>query len=206
MVKVGEKTKIRKLKRIDIDKMVKWGKHDEPIFYHYNFPELSKDERDLWYALKAKKFRKKCFAIEKLDGKLIGYISLRDIKYLRRESELGIVFDPDIINNGYGTDALNNFLDIYFNKYKMKALFLRVAKFNKRALRCYQKCGFQIIDEVYEEFEEQFMSEEVKKDILEKYEEFDLKDGKLMTTYYYMEITKRKYIIHKQNLELLITL
>ncbi|RKD22271.1 hypothetical protein BET04_06240 [Caminicella sporogenes] len=206
LVMMGDKTKIRKLERKDVDKMIEWGKHDEPIFYHYNFPYLSEKERDLWFKIKTKKFTKKCFAIENLNGELIGYISLRNIKFFKRESELGIVFNPDVINKGYGTDALNKFLDIYFTKEKMKTLFLKVGKFNKRAIRCYEKCGFEIINEVYEEFEEQGLSEEIKKEIVEKYKDFDLKDNKLMTTYYYMKITKEKYIIHKNNLELLITL
>lgn len=206
MIIMGNKTKIRKLKREDVDKMVLWGKHQDPIFLHYNFPRFSKQERDLWFRIKARDFRRRCFAIEDMENNIIGYIALRDIKFFKRESEMGIVFDPNKLNQGYGTDALSNFLDLYFNKYKMKKLKLKVAKFNKRAFRCYEKCGFEILEEVYDEFEEQNIGIMTMKDIVKSNKEFDMNSGKLMTKYYYMDITKEKYIFHKENEELLITL
>lgn len=206
MIIMGDKTKVRKLKRRDIDKMVLWGKHQDPIFLHYNFPEFSNHERDLWYKIKARDFRKRCFAVENMKGCIVGYISLRDIKFFKRESEMGIVFDPDKLNQGYGTDALNNFLNLYFNKYKMKRLKLKVAKFNKRALRCYEKCGFKILKEVYDEFEEQNIGIATMKGIVKRNKEFGIDNGRLMTKYYYMDITKERYIFHKENQELLITL
>lgn len=206
MIIMGDKTKIRKLKREDVDKMVLWGKHQDPVFLHYNFPKFSKQERDLWFRIKARDFRRRCFAIEDRENNIIGYISLRDIRFFKRESEMGIVFDPNKLNQGYGTDALSNFLDLYFNKYKMKRLKLKVAKFNKRAFRCYEKCGFEILKEVYDEFEEQNIGIMTMKGIVKSNKEFAMNSGRLMTKYYYMDITKEKYIFHKENEELLITL
>ncbi len=206
MVKVGDKTIIRDLKRKDVDSMTKWGKHEDLTFLHYNFPYLNDKERNLWYKIKTQKSKKRCYAIEDLDKNLIGYISLRDIKFLKRESELGIVFDPKCIDKGYGTEALWNFLDIYFNKIKMKRLILRVAKFNKRAIRCYEKCGFIKTYEALEEFEEQYEDSEIRKNILNRYKDIIIKDNKLMTKYYYMHITNKIFVIHKKRMGMLITL
>lgn len=206
MYKRGNKIALRKLKREDVDKMLFWGKHEDPVFFHYNFPNLSQQERDLWYRIKVKDCRRKCFAIEDMERNIIGYISLRNIKFFKRESELGIVFDPSRLNKGYGTDGLNTFLELYFNTLKMKSLTLKVAKFNKRALRCYEKCGFKVSKEVLNEFEEQDMGSMTMKEIVENNEEFIIKNGKLMTNYYHMNITKEIYLFHKENEELLITL
>jgi len=206
LIKVGKKTIIRNLERKDIDNMMQWGKHDDSIFLHYNFPDLTERERDIWYDVKVKKFGRKCFVVENMKGEIIGYISLRDIKFFRRKSELGIVFDPKVINQGYGTDALCNFLELYFNRLRMKILTLKVAKFNKRAIRCYKKCGFKIINETLEEFQDQDMDEDLKNYIVQNYTDFKLIKGKLMTKYYYMKITKKKFVIHKEKKELLITL
>lgn len=206
MYRVGDKTRVRRLERKDVDKMLLWGKHESLEFLHYNFPNLSKQERDLWYKVKATSFRRKCFAIEDMEGNLVGYISLRDIKFFRRESELGIVFDPNRLNEGYGTDGLYNFLEVYFNILKMKKLILKVAKFNMRALRCYEKCGFKISREALDEFEEQNLGLMTMKKMVQDNKNFQVDNGKLMTKYYYMQITKEKYIFHKQNKELLITL
>lgn len=206
MIIMGDRTRIRKLKREDVDKMLLWGKHEDPVFLHYNFPNLSRQERDLWYRIKAKDLRRKCFTIEDEEGSLIGYIALRDIKFLKRESEMGIVFDPNKLNQGYGTDALSNFLDLYFNVLKMRKLKLKVAKFNKRAFRCYEKCGFQISKEVLDEFEEQNIGLLTMKRIEKENKEFKIDNYKLMTKYYYMHITREKYLFHKEKEELLITL
>lgn len=206
MYVVGDKTKVRRLSREDVDKMASWGKHEEPEFLHYNFPNLSKQERDMWFRIKARNFTRRCFAIEDSDDNLVGYISLRNIRLFRRESELGIVFDPSKLSKGYGTDGLLTFLDLYFNNLKMRRLILKVAKFNKRAFRCYEKCGFTVYDEILDEFEEQNLGLMTKKQIVEGNEEFDIYKGKLVTKYYYMYINREKYLFHKENEELLITL
>ncbi|WP_432662009.1 GNAT family N-acetyltransferase [Wukongibacter baidiensis] len=206
MYRVGDKTKVRRLKREDVDRMLLWGKHESPEFLHYNFPELSESERDLWYKIKARDFRRRCFAIEDMEDNLVGYISLRNMKFFKKQSELGIVFDPNKLSEGYGTDGLCTFLDLYFNNLRMRTLILKVAKFNKRALRCYQKCGFEIFREVFDEFEEQNLGVLMMKKIEQSNKEFKIKDGKLMTNYYYMHITRGKYLFHKENKELLITL
>ncbi len=206
MYRVGDKTKVRRLKREDVDRMLLWGEHENPEFLHYNFPKLSEIERDLWYKIKARDFRKRCFAIEDMEDNLVGYISLRNMKFFKRQSELGIVFDPNKLSEGYGTDGLCTFLDLYFNNLRMRRLILKVAKFNKRALRCYQKCGFQISREVFHEFEEQNLGVLTMKKITQSNKEFAIEDGKLMTRYYYMHITREKYLFHKENRELLITL
>lgn len=206
MIRRGEKTIIRKLVREDVDKMVKWGKHRDILFTHYNFPPYSPKERDLWFKLKAERKGNKCFAIEDLEGNLIGYISLRNIRFFKRESELGIVLDPDCLGKGYGSDALYNFLDIYFNDLKMKKIVLRVAKYNERAFRCYIKCGFEVLGEILDEFEDQDMEEDRKYILLNDFKDFTLKDGKIMAKYYFMKLTKEKYLIHKKQREVLISL
>lgn len=206
MYVVGDKTKVRRLNRQDVDRMSLWGKHEKLEFLHYNFPSLSKQERDMWFRIKARNFSRRCFAIEDNDDKLVGYISLRNIKFFRRESELGIVFDPSKLSKGYGSDGLSTFLDLYFNTLKMRKLILKVAKFNKRAFRCYEKCGFTVYNEMLDEFEEQNLGLMTKKEIVEGNEAFAINNGKLVTKYYYMYITREKYLFHKENEELLITL
>jgi len=200
MVITGAKTIIRDLQRSDVDQMIDWEKHDNPLFFHYNFPYLTNHERDLWFKIKAREFNRRCYAIEDFNHKLIGYISLRDIKVFRRVSELGIVLDPGIVGEGYGSDAISTFLDYYFNKLKMKKLILRVAKFNSRALKCYEKCGFKIDKEMVDYFEDQDIDKDVKKLILNKGDIIEI-DGKLITKYYLMSITKKDYIIHKKRLK-----
>ena len=83
-------------------------------------------------------------------------MGIRNIKWIRRESELGIVLDAKHMNQGYGTEAILLFLEYYFHKLKMKSILLRTAKYNKRAIRCYTHCGFVFIKESLDEFEDQY--------------------------------------------------
>ncbi len=193
VVAVGEKTYIEKLERKHVDIIQNWGKHKDPLFYGYNVQYMSKTERDYWYKNKTVPFSKKCFVVFNLSNQLVGYISLRDIRWIRKVSELGIVFDPSYISEGYGTDALNAFLEYYFNVLKMKALYLKVAIFNKRAQRCYQKCGFKPKKIVIEEFEDQSVAI-FKNDYFIPYRQFFIQEGKkLKCKYINMVITKDMY-------------
>ena len=105
----GEKTYIKKLKREHIDLMQRWGRHEEPLFYCYNFPRMNEEQKDYWYRNKTLWFSKKCFVVFNNCDELVGYIALRNIKTIKRTSELGIVFDPSNIGKGYGTDGLKAF-------------------------------------------------------------------------------------------------
>ena len=196
----GNKVIIRDLEREDVDAMQNWGRHEDPLLFHYNFPVLTSREADEWYRIKTAKIRKKCFAIEGLDKSLIGYLSIRDIKWLKRESELGIVLDPSNINHGYGSEAIKLFLEHYFNELKMHSIKLRTAKYNKRAIKCYENCGFIKVKETLEEFEDQY-NEIFYNPIYAPYKQyFKILYGKKMTEYIHMQITREEYLQKVQNL------
>ncbi len=189
----GDKVRIRELMREDVNKMQNWGKHEDPLFLNYNFPKLTTTQADEWYQIKTLKLRKKCFAIENKDEIMVGYISIRDIKWFKRESELGIVLDPNHINKGYGTEAIHLFLQYYFEKLKMAAIKLRTAKYNKRAFKCYLNCGFNLVKESIDEFEDQYCEIFYNPLYSNLYKYFKEIDGKKVTDYYYMEVTKEEF-------------
>lgn len=190
---IGEKVRIRGLVREDVNKMQLWGKHEDPLFLNYNFPKLTTQEADDWFKIKTLRLKKKCFAIENLENRLVGYISIRDIKWIKKESELGIVLDPNYINQGYGTEAINLFLGYYFNRLRMSSIKLRTAKYNERAIRCYLNCGFQKVGESMDEFEDQFCEIFYNPVYRYLYGYFKEVNGKKMTDYYYMELSREGF-------------
>lgn len=141
----------------DALKMTEWGFHENPLFSDYNFPLVSYESISKWYNRKTFGLNKKYFAIYNKENKLIGYLGIKNIKRILGQSTLGIVFDPNYINKGYGTDALGTFLGYYFNDLNMKCLYLEVAKFNKRAIKVYEKTGFVIIDEYLMDYHDQYI-------------------------------------------------
>lgn len=142
----GERIKVRRLILDDVYAMQIWGKHENPLFYDYNFPVLNEREVREWYRIKTSEKRKECYAILDEKEKLIGYLTIKNIKKIKKCATLGIVFDPNYMDKGYGTETIKAFLEYFFYNLKMKFMILEVAKYNKRAMKCYKKCGFETID------------------------------------------------------------
>jgi RimJ/RimL family protein N-acetyltransferase len=75
---------------------------------------------------------------------LIGNVSLRDVDQLNGSAELAIVVSvPGRLGQGYGTDAVNAILDYGFGELRLERIELRVFDYNTRAIRSYEKSGFQ---------------------------------------------------------------
>ena len=54
------------------------------------------------------------------------------------------LIDPDRTGRGIGTRALRQFCARLFESGDVEAIALNVYRFNGRAVRCYQKCGFAV--------------------------------------------------------------
>lgn len=79
-----------------------------------------------------------------LDKNVIGDIELDHIAWRSGEAELKIeIFDGNMHNHGYGTDAVITLLGQAFLKMNLSRVYLRVQASNTIALRCYEKAGFK---------------------------------------------------------------
>lgn len=82
-----------------------------------------------------------------LNDKVIGFVNI----YEKNEGVfIGIGVRPDACGNGYGSQILTETCRIAKQQYPMKAIWLEVRSWNLRALKCYQKSGFEIVGEEYE--------------------------------------------------------
>jgi RimJ/RimL family protein N-acetyltransferase len=76
--------------------------------------------------------------------RLLGWVELRDLNWRRRTGELRICLgDPATWGRGCGTAALRLFLDQAFGTWNLASIHLRVATWNTRAVRLYERCGFR---------------------------------------------------------------
>ncbi|NLW22617.1 MAG: GNAT family N-acetyltransferase [Tissierellia bacterium] len=196
----GERITIRTLKLEDAYYMNYWGKHENPLLFDYNIPPLTKEEIGEWYHYKIQKDKNRYYGIFNEEDKLIGYLGIKRIRKLFRDSLLGIVLDPNHINKGYGTEAILTFLDFYFNEMGMNKMYLEVAQFNKRAIRCYEKCGFKIIDRYLDEF---FNQELDLKDphFLEESSSFVIIRGRIYNYIYKMKVDRKRYLKAREEIE-----
>lgn len=190
----GEKVKIRPLLLNDVYSMLNWGKHKNPLFKYYNFPQLTDEEIEQWFKSRVSSKKRKCFVVINEDNKVVGYLTIKNIKIITKSSWLGIVFDPNYTDMGYGTDAIKTILKYYFNDLKMKTMYLDVLKYNKRAIRCYEKCGFVKVKEYKKKLEDQeidiFNNEEIKDAV----DYFYIINGKIYASVYKMKITFKEYV------------
>ena len=83
------------------------------------------------------------FAVETLDGKHIGNCVYYNISKTKDEAELGIMIgNRDYWDKGYGADAVTTLVSHIFRQTKLKRIYLKTLDWNRRAQRCFQKCGF----------------------------------------------------------------
>lgn len=133
--------KFEKLQLDHVRSMVKWGRHDNPLLFDYNFVQKSEDEFKLFYLDKTLSPFNRYYAVI-YDGEVIGYLGIKKINILTKTSTLGFVLSPDYVDGGFGTVVLSEFLRIYFTSFNMKKMVLEVAAYNPRAKRVYEKMGF----------------------------------------------------------------
>lgn len=196
----GKRIRISPLKLEDAFFMKNWGTHENPLLSDYNLPSLSDEEIRKWYNYKTGEKNRKYYSVFNEGNRFIGYMGIKKIRRIFRDALLGIVFDPNYVNQGYGTEAITAFLEYYFNEMKMKKLYLEVAQFNKRALRCYEKSGFKIIDRYLDEFFDQRI------DLIDPYfisekSSFVIEGGKVYNYIYKMKVDKNTYLKAREEID-----
>jgi len=179
--------------------MRNWGYHKNPLLKDYNFPLLTDGEIKRWYKLKTKSFFNKYYAVFNEEDRLIGYLGIKRIRRIFRDSVLGIVLDPNYMNQGYGTEILLYFLKYYFNQMKMRKMYLEVAEFNKRAYRVYKKLGFKTIGYYLDEFFNPNLDLS-NKSYLEAKSSFVISNKKIYNYIYKMVLDKKTFLEKLDNL------
>jgi RimJ/RimL family protein N-acetyltransferase len=80
-----------------------------------------------------------------VDGRLIGFVALFGLRWSHGDTLVGIgIGEPEDWGKGYGTDAMRVLLRYAFTELGLHRVSLGVFEYNPRAIRSYQKAGFQI--------------------------------------------------------------
>jgi RimJ/RimL family protein N-acetyltransferase len=144
----GEKVKLRAYKREDVPLACDYM-NDSELKAHLGtdvpYP-MTFDQELKWYESLANAKDNYSFAIEDLEtGKYIGGCGINDVNWLSRVATIGIfIGDKSYWSKGYGTDAMQVLLKFVFEQMNMNKIKLFVFQFNKRAQKCYEKCGFKV--------------------------------------------------------------
>jgi RimJ/RimL family protein N-acetyltransferase len=195
----GDRLKIAPITIEDAYAMRQWGTHENPLLFDYNLPPLSDEEIKEWYYYKTIGSNKRYYSVYNEENNFVGYMGIKHIRKMLREATLGIVFDPNYLNRGYGTEGIITYLNYFFNEMKMKTMYLEVAKFNKRAIRCYEKSGFKVIDVYLDEFFDQNLDLNDPCFLSEK-SSFVIRNGKIYNYIYKMKIDRKAYLKEREQI------
>ena len=142
---IGDRLYLRPLDATDLDLCLRWI--NDPLL-SANLGRRRPMSRAMeveWLAGQCKSESDLSLAIVlKETDRHIGNVGLHQIDFANRKAEFGILIgEPDVWDQGYGTEATRLMLSHGFDQLGLHRIMLRVFPFNDRAMRVYEKLGFR---------------------------------------------------------------
>ena len=142
----GGKVTLRKAKETELQEILLWYMDKELNHlagYAYNEPNINKLRSNMLSNFGRDPMN---LVIELNSSKLpIGTIQLYDINKFDRNCMFGIrIGKTEYRGKGLGVEAINLIVQYAFNVLKLKRVSLKVYEYNKNAVKCYLKTGFEI--------------------------------------------------------------
>lgn len=154
---IGKRIILRPLKERDLEKSRQWVNDWEICRGLLRYLPVADFEHKEWFKKLKSDEKKIVFAIEiKSSKKYIGNVGLRSIDWRNRNADFFIyIGEKTVWNKGYGTEATALFVEYCFKTLNLRKVYLRVAEYNKGAIRAYEKVGFKkegaLKDEIFAE-------------------------------------------------------
>ena len=130
----------------DYNMLYKWcsKKH---VYEWFEQRVLSFDEIKEKYKNKLKSNKEDLFIItyNNID---IGLVQIYRSDYYEDSYEYDLfIGEEEYLNKGIGTEIVNKINKMIYENYNTNSIILRPFKRNQRAISCYKKCNFKVIDE-----------------------------------------------------------
>lgn len=144
MILKGTKLILRPLTLADAPHFVRWLKDREVKKMNLRRTVSLKEERAWIKKLQNKKNADEVtFAIETIDGVLIGSVGLH-VQKKDHHARFGILIGhKDYWGKGYGTEASRLIIMYGFSRRRLHRIYLQVYSYNTRAIALYKKLGFR---------------------------------------------------------------
>lgn len=144
---IGKKVKLREYRKEDMilaqkflndAKVKRLMNPNIPFLYTY-------EDEEKWFQSQSAMNDLYNFAIETLEEKkYIGGCGINKLDWKNSVATIGIfIGNEDYWSKGYGSDALNILIKFIFEQMNIHKIKLGVYSYNKRAIKCYEKCGFK---------------------------------------------------------------
>ena len=109
----------------------------------YDFYDSEADAEDLAELLDPALRGDSMFAVRDGAGELVGFFAFQNSDGV---VDFGLGLHPDLTGKGLGAAFVRAGLDFVQSQFSPKAIQLRVAAFNKRAIMVYQRVGFKEVE------------------------------------------------------------
>lgn len=146
---------LRLMTKNDTDNIIRWRNSDE-VRNQFIYQKLfTRESHENWIKTMVETGKVVQMIIVLNDGdRPIGSVYVRDIDTEHRKAEYGIfIGEPDCLGKGYGTEAAELMAEYSFEFLGLHKLMLRVYADNERAIKSYEKAGFEkeayLKDDVY---------------------------------------------------------
>lgn len=140
----GKKVRLRALRREDAPFFVRWMNSYETQRNLGGQPHpLNLQDEERWIDSAFTRDDEHPFAVETLDGQLLGSCNVHGIRWGNRCCQVGwAICDPSQRGKGYGRDMIETLLRYCFCELCMHKVELKVFDFNTGAQRLYESVGF----------------------------------------------------------------
>ena len=138
----------RKLKDNDneYNQLYRWCQKEQ-VYEWFEQRPLSLNEIKNKYKNKINESKQKIFIIQS-NNTDIGLVQIYKYENNNDIYEFDLfIGEENYINKGIGTEIVNKITNYIYNNYNPTGIILRPFKRNVRAIKCYQKCNYNIIDE-----------------------------------------------------------
>lgn len=142
---IGPRVYLRAIELSDAERIVAWLNHpDVRRFLARRSPLNLVQEEQFIRELGKKAGERVLLVAAREQDRPLGVIGIHPLDPIARCHELGIAIgEPDAWGQGYGREAIGLLLDHAFAELNLHRVQLRVLADNARAIRCYERVGFQ---------------------------------------------------------------
>ena len=138
------------MRRDDLDAFADWGRHDDPLFRHYDPRALDAVEADDLWRFLAGSPRSRLPYVGLAEGRVVASLLVRNIDRAAGTGEIGIVLDPHRVGRGLGRRILERFAEVLAAE-GFRRLVLDVMGYNGRAIAAYRAAGFEVAAERWDD-------------------------------------------------------
>lgn len=143
---IGQKCYLSPVNLDDIERYTEWVNDMETglyVLFASHIIDMNKERNILEYLIQHDTVMA---IIEKESNKAIGICGFHNKSDVHRSASFGIfIGDKNYWGHGLGTEATILALDYAFNVLNLHSISLEVVDYNKRAIQCYEKCGFRFV-------------------------------------------------------------